>query len=65
MGRSKHKSSNNAHDKNHFLLQLPILIILWAHFPIEVEELLQRLVFGREYILDNWHQELGLLTVVR
>ena len=46
---------NDAHDKNHFLLQLPIIIVFWTHFPVEVEELFQRLVFGREYVLDDWH----------
>lgn len=58
-------SHTNAHDENHLLLQLAVVIILWAHFPIEVEELLQGLVFGWKYILDDWHQELGLLRIGR
>jgi hypothetical protein len=27
-----------------------------------MKQLLQRFIFGREYVLDDWHQELGLLA---
>ena len=32
------------HDKNHLLLELPILIVLWADLPIEMQQLLELLV---------------------
>ena len=54
------RSSGDAHNKDHFLFQLPIIVVFWTHFPVEVKKLFQRLVFGREYILNDGHQELGL-----
>ena len=56
---------DDAHDENHLLFQLPIVVVFWTYFPVEVEKLFQRLVFGRKHILDDWHQELGLSTVGR
>ena len=52
---NQRENRSDAHDKNHFLLQLPIIIVLWTHFPIEMKELFQRLVFGGENILDDGH----------
>jgi hypothetical protein len=32
------------HNKDHLLLELPILVILWAHFPIKVVQLFKLFV---------------------
>ena len=42
--KSTIRKLSNSHNENHFLLQFPIIIILRADLPIEVQELLQLLV---------------------
>lgn len=43
--------------QDHLLLQLALGIKLGAHFPVELEHLLELLVLAWEYILDDRHQE--------
>ena len=30
----------NSHNKNHLLLQLPVVVVLWTDFPVEMQQLL-------------------------
>jgi hypothetical protein len=45
------------HDEYHLLLELPVLIVLWTHLPIEVKQLFELLVLGGHDILYDRHQE--------
>ena len=52
--------SRDLHHQNHLLFQFPIVIILRTDFPVEMQQLLQGLVFGWHDILDHRHQQLRL-----
>ena len=51
----------NSHNENHFLLQLPVVIVLWTDFPVEMQQLLQVFAARRHAILDYRHEQLGLM----
>jgi len=46
----------HVHDENHFLLKLPVLVILGTHLPVEMKQLFELLVSGGHDILYDWHQ---------
>ncbi len=48
------------HYEDHLLLELPILVVLRADLPVEMQELLEGLVLRRQHVLDYGHQERGL-----
>lgn len=49
------RKKRHAHNQNHLLLQLSVLIVLWTNFPIEVKQLLQLLVLRGHDVLDDGH----------